>query len=289
MPGISAIIARMGGTTVKADPILLAPAGSLEAVETVIAAGATAVYAGARGWSRESPSAGLSDGDAAAAALLCRRAGIPLHAAFNTIPGASAIPAFLAAVRRIRDVGADTVILNDPGVIALVRSEFPSLRICASVGVSTLNEQDARFYREIGADAVVLPTAVSHGEIPEIKAGSGLSVEVFLHCRAEVVLQGKCGLSGYASAAEGLPGRPDLARAGPASSAKRGGRCFLVCRGFAPGRRPHSIETDLVPWILAGTDAFKVQGRELPPSMLGALIARLRKSLDDAVLAARAL
>lgn len=267
---------------------MLAPAGSLEAVEAVLSAGADAVYAGARGWSREGRNAGLSPDNARRAAPLCRRAGAPFQVAFNTIPGQSELPAFLAAIGQFLEAGADAVILNDPGVIALVRREFPSPGICASVGVSTLNPEDALFYREIGADTVVLPTAVAHGEIPAIKAKSGLSVEVFLTCRAEVILQGKCGLSGYARDADAPPERPGLSKAGPASSAKRGGRCFLACRGFAAGREPHSIEDDLVPWILAGTDAFKVQGRDLAPPKISALIGRLRARLDAAIRDAQA-
>ena len=82
-------------------------------------------------------------------------------------------------------------------------------------------------YREIGADAVVLPTVVPHADIPAIKARSGLAVEVFIRCRAEAVVQGRCALSGYARVADAPDGRPDLVRAGPASSAKRAGRCFL--------------------------------------------------------------
>lgn len=279
----------MGDGQDRAAPRLLAPAGSLAALEAVLAAGADAVYAGARDWSREGPAAGLSERQAERAADSCRRAGAPFQVAFNTIPGRSELSDFLDAVRRYRDAGAGTVILNDAGVISRVRGEFPAIGICASVGVSTLNPDDALFFREIGADALVLPTVVRHAEVPAIKTKSGLSVEVFVHCRAEPIVQGRCALSGYARVAAGPPARPGLAQAGPASSAKRGGRCFLVCRGLPVRREAHSIEDDLAPWVLAGVDAFKVQGRELAPDKLGALIARLRGKLDAAIAAAGAI
>jgi U32 family peptidase len=269
--------------TRSGNPRLLAPAGGPEAVSAVLAAGADAVFAGIRGWSREGPRAGLDLRDASRAAAACRLAGAEFHVALNTVPSTAEIPAFLETVRRLSGDGVDAVILNDPGIVALVRREFPRMRICASVGLSTLNPDDALFYREIGADAVVLPTAVPPDEIPAIKARSGLAVEVFVRCRPEVLLHGKCGLSAYVRESAAPAGRPDAARAGPVSSAKRGGRCFLVCRTYPLSREPHAIDEDLVPWIRAGVDAFKVQGRELPSNHLGGLVRSLRERLDAAL------
>jgi len=259
------------------SPILLAPAGSLPAVEAGLSAGADAVYVGVRSLSRGGRT-GLPLESAGAAASICRRAGARLHAAANAIPSSGELPAFLAALRRLRDEGIDEVILNDPGVIALVRREFPDLPICASVGLSVLNPEDARAYRELGADAVVLPSAVRPEEIPALRRASGLRIEVFAHCRAEFLLHGKCGLTGYAAEAAG---------GGPAS-AKRGGSCRLVCRSLPVPCDAHSIEDELPAWIAAGADVFKVEGRDLSPQAVAALIARLRRKLDAAcALAAR--
>jgi putative protease len=263
-------------------PELLAPAGSLAAVDAVLSAGADAVYVGCRGWSRDGERASLPPGRIREAAAMCRGRGARLHAALNTLPGAAEIPSFLAAVKGITEDGVFAVILSDPGVISLVRREAPSLRITASVGVSTLNPPEAMFYREVGADAVVLPTALTPGEIPAIKAESGLLVEVFVHCRPEILLQGKCALPGYAREGAAPPERPRMAGTGTLSSAKRSGRCHLVCQAIPLVRELHSIEDTLAPWIAAGVDAFKVQGRELPPARLFDLVSRVRGKLDAA-------
>ncbi len=265
------------------NPELLAPAGSVEAVRAVLSAGADAVYVGVRGWSRGGPRAGLSREGISEALRECRRAGAGLQAALNTVPAAGEVEAFLSAVRMCRDEGVGTVILSEPGVIPLVAREFPSLSICASVGTSTLNPQEAVFYRELGARTVVLPTAISREEIPAIKAASGLRVEVFVVCRPEFILHGKCGLSGYALPGEEIPDRPDLAGAGSPSSAKRGGRCFLACSPLPVVRSPYSIEGELPGWIEAGVDAFKVEGRRRTPEALSAVVSRIRKKLDEAL------
>ena len=264
-------------------PELLAPAGSLAAVDAVLSSGADAVYVGCRGWSRDGERASLSPGQVREAAAICRKKGARLHAALNTVPGAAELPFFLAAVKGLRKDGVFAVILSDPGVISLVRREAPSLRITASVGVSTLNPPEARFYREVGADAVVLPTALGPGEVPAIKTESGLLVEVFVHCRPEILLQGKCALPGYAREGAAPPERPLMAGTGTPASAKRLGRCHIVCRAIPLVRDLHSIEDTLAPWIAAGVDVFKVQGRELSPARLSELVARVRGKLDEAI------
>ena len=252
-----------------ASPILLAPAGSLPAVEAALSAGADAVYVGVRSLSRGGRT-GLSPEAVGAAVSACRRAGARLHAAINAIPSSGELPAFLAALHRLRDAGVDEVILNDPGVIALARRKFPDWPICASVGLSVVNPEDARAYRDLGADAVVLPSAVRPEEIPAIKRASGLRIEVFAYCRPEFLLHGKCGLPGYA--AGGADGR--------IASAKRGESCRLVCRNLPVPCEAHSIEDELPVWIAAGADVFKIEGRELSPPAVAALVARFRRKLD---------
>ena len=253
------------------SPILLAPAGSLPAVEAALSAGADAVYVGVRSLSRGGRT-GLSPEAVGAAVSACRRAGARLHAAINAIPSSGELPAFLASLHRLRDAGVDEVILNDPGVIALARREIPGWTICASVGLSVLNPEDARAYRDLGVDAVVLPSAVRPEEIPPIKKASGLRIEVFAYCRPEFLLHGKCGLTGYVVSGDG----------GGTASAKRGGSCRLVCRNLPVPAAAHSLEDELPVWIAAGADVFKIEGRELSPPAVAALVARFREKLDAA-------
>jgi putative protease len=255
----------------RTSPILLAPAGSLPAVEAALSAGADAVYVGVRSLSRGGRT-GLSPEAIGTAISSCRRAGARLHAAINAIPTSGELPDFLASLHRLRDAGVDEVILNDPGVISFAHREIPGWPVCASVGLSVLNPEDARAYRDLGVDAVVLPSAVRPDEIPPIKRASGLRIEVFAYCRPEFLLHGKCGLTGYAVEGDG----------GRTASVKRGGSCRLVCRNLPVPAAAHSIEDELPVWIAAGADVFKIEGRELSPPAVAALVARFRRKLDAA-------
>jgi putative protease len=182
------------------------------------------------------------------------------------------VPALLSVLSRLRELGVAEVILNDPGLISLARRRFPGFPICASVGLSAVNPEDAAAYRELGADAIVLPSAVRPEEIPAIKRASGLRIEVFGWCRPEFLLHGKCGLTGYAAEGAG----------GETASAKRGGSCRLVCRELPVPREPRSLEDELPEWIEAGVDVVKIEGRELPPAAVKGIVARFRAKLDAA-------
>lgn len=277
-------------------PRLLAPAGRLDTLDAVLRAGADAVYAGAGAWGRGGAKAGLDAPGIARAVATCRARGAVLQVALNAVPAASEIPALLALAERLHEEGVDAVVLNDPGVIALVRDRVPGLPICASVGAATLNPEDARFLRDLGASAVVLPVAVPLEDLPAIKSASGIAVEVFAWCRPEFIVQGKCGLTGYAGAPAGAAAACDAGGEAPAgaslpgrsfggvpSSAKRSGRCHFVCRALPVPRSPRTIEDDLAAWIRAGADAFKIEGRDLPAARLAETVARIRRKLDRAL------
>jgi U32 family peptidase len=252
-------------------PLLLAPAGSLPAVEAALAAGADAVYAGVRGFSRDGRK-GLPLEAFAPAAAACRRAGARLHAALNAVPPSGGLSAVLSALSRLWNDGVAEAILNDPGLIAQTRRHVPDLPICASVGLSVSNPEDAAAYAELGADAIVLPSAIRPEEIAPIKRASGLRIEVFAWCRPEFVLHGRCGLTRYA--VEGVSGAP--------ASPKRGGGCRLVCRSLGLPGEPQNLEDDLAAWIGAGVDVFKIEGRDMAPHAVSELVSRLRGKLDAA-------
>ncbi len=222
------------------SPALLAPARSLAAVRAVLAAGADAVYAGARGWSRGAARAGLPLPQFREAAAICRERGAPLHAAVNVVPGPAEQRVFLDRVGELAGAGAAAVILNDPGAVRLVRASFPDLPITASVGVSALNPADARFYRDLGADAIVLPVGVAAEEVPPIKRESGLRVEVFARCRPEY-LSGEVPSVGLRPG-RGASGGPTGERAAERGRLRETGRGLLsrlpLPAGAPPGAQP---------------------------------------------------
>lgn len=291
-------------------PLLLAPAGTPEAVGAAVDAGADAVYVGLKGWSRGGERRELGWRELVAANRQVTSAGGKLQVAINTIPKPRELAELFGRVPALLDLGIREVIVNDVGILAALRGRFPELRLTASIGCGAQTVADVSFLRGLGADAVVLPGTVSPSEAREIRAVSGITVEIMVHMVEEFILLGKCWMPSYVqlkpsslptvfppeSAGEGQDA-PDGVRRGlrQTGSMKRGGvgACFRICQQpwdlYASGRRVDarffpsrqiSRIAEVDAYAEAGVDVLKLQGRSLPVELLVPLVRRYREAID---------
>ena len=297
-------------------PLLLAPAGSREAVTAALGAGADAVYVGLKGWSRGGARRELDREELASAWREAASAGRTLQVAINTIPKPREREELFDRVAALSDLGIDEVIVNDVGILASLRRRFPHLRLTAGIGCGAQTSADVAFFRDLGAHAVVLPGTLSPEEAREIKNVAGIAVEIMIHMVEEFILLGKCWMPSYVhlkpSPLEapssrrpadfhrtpgGVGDAPEGAHRGmrQTGSMKRGGMgaCFPICQQtwdlFADGRR---VDSRLHPsrqisrvgevqaYAAAGVDVLKLQGRSLPAELLGPLVRRYRDAID---------
>lgn len=289
-------------------PLLLAPAGTPEAVGAAVDAGADAVYVGLKGWSRGGERRELGWRELVAANRQVTSAGGKLQVAINTIPKPRELAELFGRVPALLDLGIREVIVNDVGILAALRGRFPELRLTASIGCGAQTVADVSFLRGLGADAVVLPGTVSPSEAREIRAVSGITVEIMVHMVEEFILLGKCWMPSYVhlkpsslpavfpsgdvagDAADGV-GR-GLRQTG---SMKRGGvgACYRVCQQpWELYSLEQRMDTRLFPsrqisrlaevnaYAEAGVDVLKLQGRSLPVELLAPLVRRYRHAID---------
>ena len=289
-----------------AVPVLLAPAGSPEAVRAALDAGADAVYVGLEGWSRGGARRELKWEELAAARREVESAGGQLRVAVNTIPKPQERARLFERIPALIDLGIRDVIVNDPGILVALSRRFPDLRLTASIGCGAQTVADVAFFRDLGAHAVVLPGTVSPAEMREIRTVGGISVEIMIHMVEEFVLLGKCWMPSYVHLAPSpLPALfPPQAGGGSdapeglrqTGSMKRGGvgACFRICQQpwelFAGGRlvdarlfpsRQISRITEVRAYAEAGVDVLKLQGRSLPIELLAPLVRRYREAIDS--------
>jgi collagenase-like PrtC family protease len=117
------------------------------------------------------------------------------------------------------------------------------------------------------------------------------------HMVEEFVLLGRCWMPSYVHLKPtALPGGlPEAMR--QTGSMKRGGvgACFRICQqpwqlhagdGYAatqlfPARQLSRV-SDVPGYVAAAVGVLKLQGRSLPPALLGPLVARYRRAIDAA-------
>lgn len=283
---------------------LLAPAGSPEAVQAALDAGADAVYVGLKGWSRGGARGELTWEELVASQRRAASAGRELQVALNIIPKPPERARLFERVPPLTDLGIRTLIVNDIGILAMLRGRFPALHLTASIGCGAQTIADVGLFRDLGAHAVVLPGGVGPEEVGEMGSVPGIALEVMIHMVEEFVLLGKCWMPSHIHLKpSALPtdppefALPEGAERGlrQTGSMKRGGvgACFKICqqpwelfqgdrrmdRRLLPSRQI-SRAAEVGAYVAAGADVLKLQGRSLPPELLGPLVSRYRNALD---------
>jgi putative protease len=179
-------------------PELLSPAGSLKNMRYAFAYGADAVYAGQPRYSlrvrnNEFNLENLKIGIDEAHAL-----GKKFYLVNNIAPHNSKLKTFLKDIKPVIEMGPDALIMSDPGLIMLVRENFPDMAIHLSVQANAVNWSTVKFWHQQGVERVILSRELSLDEIEEIRFQCPeMELEVFVHGALCMAYSGRCLLSGY--------------------------------------------------------------------------------------------
>ena len=187
---------------------LLAPAGSLESVQTALYFGADAVYAGGPFMQLRAEAAGLSFGDLALAAEAAHKKGKKLYVTVNCFAKNEEIRALGDYARRLKSLGADAAIVSDLGAVAQIRESCPSLDVHVSTQANVLNYRAAEVYRDMGVKRIVLGREMRLDEIAGLHEALGDSVELeaFVHGAMCMAYSGRCLLSSFLTGRSGNRG-----------------------------------------------------------------------------------
>lgn len=252
-------------------PELLSPAGNQEALRAAIAAGADAVYFGASAFSARAD-AGFDDESLREAIDLLHLHQKRAYVTVNTLVKANEMDEIGRLLEKLVLFRADAVIVQDLGVLKLIRQSFSQLCVHASTQMSVHNAQGAEFLLSQGVSRAVLARECSLKEIKRI-ADTGIEVEVFVHGALCVSVSGQCLFSSQ------IGGR----------SGNRG-RCAQPCRlpytykgsqGALLSMRDLNTLDQLSALTEAGVRSFKIEGRLKRPEYVGLVTSAYRKAIDS--------
>lgn len=181
---------------------LVCPAGTPAALRAAVDAGAHTVYCGFADETnaRNFPGLNFSREELAEGVAYAHARGAHVLVAINTFPRAGDQALWHRAVADAARLGADAVILADPGLIAHAANAHPGLRLHLSVQAAAANPDAINFYAEtFGIRRVVLPRVLSVEEITAINREIDVETEVFVFGGLCVMAEGRCSLSSYAT------------------------------------------------------------------------------------------
>ena len=255
---------------------LLAPAGSMEALQAAVQNGANAVYLGCGLFNARQGAKNFTIQTLTEAVKYCHVRGVQVHLTLNTLVSDKEIPDVISLIRQAASAGVDAFIVQDLGVVQLCRQIAPHVPVHGSTQLTVHSLAGVLFCAAMGMSRVVLSRELSRNDIVFICQNSPIEIEVFGHGALCMCYSGQC----YLSAAIG--GR----------SGNRG-RCAQPCRqsyGFSrwDNKYPLSLKDNcLVNYVKdlqdMGIASLKLEGRMKRPEYVAAVTRVYRKALDEGI------
>ena len=263
---------------------LVAPAGNIENFFAAMEAGADAVYVGAPGFNARNLARDLQLEEIGAMVHYCRAEKKKIYIAANSLVLENELSHVIRHLAVLQELAPDALIVQDLGIIHLVRQYFPDLKLHASTLMTAHNSDTVNFLGSIGCELVVLARELTLKEISAISDRCGETrLEVFVHGAMCFSYSGLCMFSSYLGGKSGLRGRcvqPCRRAYSPISKSKKGsgkkqggGYLFSMndLSGFEalPGLRD------------AGVSSLKIEGRLRSAHYVKHIVSAYRTVLDS--------
>ncbi len=258
---------------------LLSPVGNMNCLYAAINAGCDAVYLAGINFGARSFAGNFTNEELESAVNICHLYGVRVYITVNTLIYDLEVERFMKYIDFLVSINVDALIMQDIGMIDLVRKTYPTLEIHASTQANIHNLEGVKLCEKLGIKRVVLPRETSIELVREIKRNTNIEIEIFIQGALCMSYSGECLMSSL------IGGR----------SGNRG-TCAQSCR------QPYSLEIDgklvekdkyllstkdlntmehLNELIDIGIDSLKIEGRMKSPQYVYFVTKLYRKIIDN--------
>jgi len=178
-------------------PEILAPVGDQEALLGAIKGGADAVYLGVGEFNARQGAKNFTLEDLEAAVDLAHSHDVSVYLALTIPINHKELQHALEIVDRAYSVGIDAIILQDLGLLRLLKEIYPDLELHASTQMTIHNKEGVDFAAGLGATRVIVSRELTADEVKDIVDHSGVGIEVFVHGALCYSYSGKCLFSSF--------------------------------------------------------------------------------------------
>lgn len=176
-------------------PELLSPVGSMESLMAAINGGCDAVYLAGRNFGARSFAGNFSNEELIKAVNTCHLYGVKVYITVNTIIYDSEVKRLLEYVDFLHRINVDALIMQDIGMIDLIRKTYPNIEIHASTQANIHNLEGVKLCESLGIKRVVLARETPYELIKEIKEKTNAELEIFIHGALCMSYSGECLMS----------------------------------------------------------------------------------------------
>lgn len=264
-------------------PEILAPAGDWEAFLAAVENGADAVYLGGKGFNARQYAGNFDEEELRRAVQYAHLRGVRIYVTVNILVDDGELPDLIPYVRFLYEAGADALIVQDLGLVRLIRTLFPGLELHASTQMTVHNLEGARLAEQAGLARVVLARELSLADIRRIRAGTeGIGLEAFVHGALCISYSGQCLMSSLIGGRSGNRGRcAQPCRLEYTLVDHRGEEIRAGLEGVHLLSPRDLKAVELLPDLAeAGISAFKIEGRMKRPEYVATVVSVYRRAVD---------
>ncbi len=261
---------------------LLAPAGSLEKAKTAIRYGADAVYIGGQQFSLRSRASNFSLDQIEELCSFAHEHDSKVHVTVNIIPHPDDFNGLEDYLQALDQAGIDAIISASPAIISTaLKMPDRHFEVHVSTQRSILNEKAVQFWKNLGADRVVLGRETPMEAIEQICKQGIVPIEAFIHGGMCISFSGRCVLSNHMT-------NRDANRGGCAQSCRW--KYFLYRNNemisdeqtlFSMSSRDLQAADQIEKMIHAGVASLKIEGRMKSDYYLAVVVGAYRRLIDE--------
>lgn len=186
---------------------LLAPAGRIESLYAAINNGADAVYLGGNKFSARAYASNFDNEELKLAVDYCHSYNVKVYVTLNTLLKERELKEAIKYVGYLYEIGVDALIIQDTGLVKLIRENYKDFEIHASTQLTIHNGEGALYFKEKGFTRIVLSRELSIEEIEYISKTLNIETEIFIHGALCICYSGKCLMSSMIGGRSGNRGR----------------------------------------------------------------------------------
>lgn len=176
-------------------PELLSPVGNMECLKAAIEGGCDAVYLGGYAFGARSFAGNFSNEELIDAISHAHLYGVKVYVTVNTLVYESEVELFLNYIDFLYRNHVDAVIIQDLGMMDLIRQTYPELEMHASTQMHIHNIEGVKAVEQLGLSRVVLARETDINNIRYIKENSKIELEIFIHGALCFCYSGQCLMS----------------------------------------------------------------------------------------------
>ncbi len=263
-------------------PELLSPAGNFDSLKAAVLAGCDAVYLGGKLFGARAFSNNFSNEELIEAIKYAHLYGVKVYVTVNTLVYEHEVDKFMEYIDFLYKNNVDALIIQDIGMMDLIRKTYPLLELHASTQMHIHNLEGVKLIERLGLKRAVLARESSIDLIEKIKQNTNVELEVFIHGALCISYSGQCLFSS-------LIGNRSGNRGSCAGSCRQ--KYDLLINNKKVNNDQYLLSTkdlcsleNIGKLIDVGVDSLKIEGRMKSPSYVYLVTKLYREAIDSYLL-----